>query len=219
MTANPRASLFEDFNLPKKPPEEPTPSEPTFSVADLAAARLEAWNDGYLTAAAANATNLQRDGQTVFAELLARSDDIDKGLGLMAEQNAALIARWLVDTFVAAFPELANQPLAGRRRAVMDVLHSALRSQSKIEVRGERKPSISFHTMHDVCRQIEAQQIEDPSDSSIIIAWQQGEAQIDPSRTWEDIRQAIMPLAAADDAGQRGFQILLAQREAIRHVG
>lgn len=218
MTASRVAGMFEDFNLPEKPAEEPRPPEPGFSVGELDAARLEAWNEGYMAAAAAGADTLRRDGQSVLAELLARSDDIDSQVGLMAERNAASIARWLVDTFVAAFPNLANYPVTGRTRAVMDVLEATLRSQSKIEVRGEKGPTVSFHTMHDVCRQIEAQQTEDPSGGSIIIAWQQGEARIDQSRTWEDIRKAILPLAAAE-AAEHGFQILLAQRESIRHVG
>jgi hypothetical protein len=220
LTFNAAARLFEDFNLPATPAEDADapPAEPTFTVAELSAARQEAWNDGYLSAAAANSHILGRDGQRIFAELLARADDIDKGLELMAERNAAAIAHWLAAAFVAALPNLSDGSLPGRTRAVMDLLRSALRSQSKIELHNETGTTVSFHSMHDVCRQIESQQTDEPSDGSIIIAWQQGEAQINPARTWDEIRTAIMPLAAGE-AAETSLELRITQEESMGHVG
>jgi len=217
MAFNPTARLFEDFNLPEKPAEDLPPPEPTFSAAELSAGRLEAWNEGYLAGAAVSADSLHRDGQGIFAEFLARSDELDEALARMTERNAAAIARWLVCTFLTAFPDLSNGSMAGRTKAVAELLQPALRSQTKIEVRGDNAPAVSFHTMYDVCRQIEAQQIENPSGGSIAIAWQQGEAELNPARTWEDIRSAIMPLAA-EEAAAESFRLTLTQGESIRHV-
>jgi hypothetical protein len=220
MTSSSSAWLFEDFSQPEKPvgAADAPPPEPTFDAAELAAARLESWNDGYLASAAASSHSLDRDGQTIFADLLARADDMDEKLGQMAEQNAIAIARWLAVTFATAFPNLSDGSMVGRTRAVVNLLQSTLRSQSKIEVRGERGPTVSFHSMHDVCREIETQQIEDPTGGSIFIAWQQGEAQINPSRTWDDIRSAIMPVAAGE-AAENSFELRVTQGESIRHVG
>src|SRR3954453_19861335 len=99
MPPRPAASMFKDFNLPEQPAADPAPPEPTFTAAELSAARQEAWNDGYVAAAAASNHTLGRDGQRIFAELLARADDIDNALKQMAEQNAAAIARWLAAAF------------------------------------------------------------------------------------------------------------------------
>jgi hypothetical protein len=195
------ARMLEDFNLPERVAEaaDALPPEPTFSVSELAAARLEAWNDGYMAAAAADGNNRGRDEQRVFAELLARTEEIDQRLEQMIAQNATAIARWLVAAFTAALPSLSEGSKEGRIGAVMDLLGSALKSQSKIELRAAAGVTVSFHSMHDVCRQIETWQADEPTDG-ITIAWQQGEALIDPSRTWEEIRNAILPLAAAEPA-------------------
>jgi hypothetical protein len=220
LTFEAAARLFEDFNLPAKPAEaaDAPPAEPTFTVSELAAARQEAWNDGYLAAAAANNHILGRDGQRIFAELLARADDIDKGLELMAERNAAALAHWLAAAFVTALPNLSDGSMAGRTSAVMDLLRSALRSQSKIELHRETGNTVSFHNMHDICRLIESQQTDEPTDGSITIAWQQGEAQINPTRTWEEIRTAIRPLAAGE-AVETSLELRITQEEFMRHVG
>jgi hypothetical protein len=220
MTVHALAGLFQDFNLPvvSASPAELVPAEPTFTAAELAAARDEAWNDGYMTGSNADGQNIAREGRQVFGDMLARSDELDKWLGAMAEQSASALARWLVSAFVTAFPDLSNGSPTGRTRAVMELLQSALRSQSKIEVHDSAGHVVSFHTMHDVCRQIETQQAEDPSGGSIVIAWQQGEAQIDLSRTWADIRNAIMPLVF-DTAVNASFKISVTQEESVSHVG
>jgi hypothetical protein len=219
-TSHSIARLFEDFNSPGMPLDaaDAPPPEPTFDAAELSAARQEAWNDGFLAASAAAAIDIGREERRVFEALLARADDIDKSLGLMAAHNAAAIADWLVMTFITTFPDLAKDALTDRTRAVADLLQPVLRSQSKIEVRGESGSTVSCHSMHDVCRQIAAQQSEDPSGGTIIVAWQQGEAEIDPSRTWQDIRSAIMPVAAGGTA-DGSFELTVKQGEFIRHVG
>ncbi len=218
MPPRPAASMFEDFNLPEQPAADPAPPEPTFTAAELSAARQEAWNDGYVAAAAASNHTLGRDGRRIFAELLARADDIDNALEQMAEQNAAAIARWLAAAFETALPNLSGGEMEGRTRAVMDLLRSALRSQSKIELRDEAGTTVSFHSMHDACREIETQQAEEPTDGGITIAWQQGEVRIDASRTWDEIRNAMLPLAAGD-AAESSFALRITQGESTQHVG
>lgn len=217
----PRAMTFllEDFNQPEQAADaaDAPPPEATFSASELAAARMEAWNDGYLAARGANAGNAGREAQKASADLLTRSDALDKRLEEIAERNAASVARWLVATFVTAFPHLPHGSMAARTGIVASLLQSTLMSQSTIEVRGGEGPAVSCRTMYEVYRQIEARQIEDPSGSNIVIAWQQGEARLDPSRTWEDIRSAIMPLAAAT-AAETSFQLIVTPEDLNRHV-
>jgi hypothetical protein len=195
------ARMLEDFNLPEQLAEaaDAPPAEPTYSVSELAAARQEAWNDGYMAAVAADGCNRGHNEQRIFAELLSRADDIDQRLEQMIVQNATAITRWLVATFMVALPNLSDGSKEDRVGAVMDLLGSALRSQSKIELRNATGATVSFHSMHDVCRQIAMWQADEPTDE-ITIAWQQGEAQINSARIWEEIRSAILPLAATDAA-------------------
>ncbi|WP_428487335.1 hypothetical protein [Rhodopila sp.] len=195
--------LFENFNLPEAVADaaDTAPAEPTFSASALSAARQEAWNDGYLAASVAHARDLGQECRQVFADLLARSEDMDRKLGAIAEQSAASVARWLVGTFVAAFPVLAAAGPDGRIQVVADLLQPVLRSQSRIELRDRTGSSTFCESMHDVWRQIETRQTEDPTAGDIIVAWPQGEARISSTQIWDDIRAAIMPLAtdAADD--------------------
>ncbi len=189
---------FEDFNRPAETVET-APPEPTFSASDLATARHEAWNEGFIAAGRGQARDNARATEQAFAALLARSDEIDRELERVAERNAAAITRWLVQAFVTTLPALASASLLGRARLATGLLQTNLRSQSRIEVRAGGGPIVACETMHDAWRQIEQWYANDPPPGDIMIDWQQGRAIIDTQRTWDQIRAAILPLAEDPD--------------------
>jgi hypothetical protein len=212
--------LFENFNLPDGADDEADalPPEPMFSQAELAAARAEAWNDGYLAAARQTAERLARDARLVFADLLARSEEMDSQLVAMAEQNAAAVAHWLADSFVAAFPGLAAAAMDQRIRRVAELLQPVLKSQVNIEVHDGSGPPVRCDSLSDVWRHIQARQTEHPTGGDIVVAWPRGEARISGDAAWQDIRAAMMPLTqdAPDDAA---FRFTIKRTEYAGHVG
>lgn len=219
------ARLFENFNLPDGPPEDAdlAPPEPTFTVAEMSATRNEAWNEGYITASRSGARALGRESQQVFADLLARAEDMDDRLDAMAEHYADAIARWLVQVFVTAFPAMAADSMDGRIRRVAEQLRPVLRSQTRIGVRDATGCAVWCETMADVWRHVQTRQVEEPACGDIVISWPQGEARISNETTWQAILAAVMPLlgddAAADAAADAGFQFIVRPLELIEHVG
>jgi hypothetical protein len=219
IAARPGAALclFEDFNRPDRQDADAPPPPPTFSEVELAAAREEAWNDGYLVATKAAERRWEDQSRQVFEELMAGAQEMDRKLDEMAEHNAASVARWLIQTFVTAFPALSASAALARTQRVADLLHSTLRSHSRIEVRHDDGPTVTCETMEEAWRHIEARHREDPAAGDIVVAWPQGQVLIDPQRAWEEIRAAILPIAA--DSGTEPFHMTIKQGEYPNHVG
>ncbi len=209
------ARWFEDFNRVVEETSAATdaPPAPTYTAAEMSAARLEAWNDGFLAASRSQATASAGVSQQLFEELLSQADALDRKLETAAEQHATSITRWLARTVMTALPDQSAAAMVQRTRLVAEMLRSALRSQSRIEVRIGSRPVMTYETMQDFCQQIAQHDLVDHSVHDIVITWDQGEARIDIEQTWDRIKAAILPLTG--DAQQSAT---VQQGECFSHV-
>jgi hypothetical protein len=208
--------LFENFNplTPAKP--QAPPPEPMFSQAELDMARQHGWNEGYLAASRAHDSESTSQARRAFAELLARFEDIDRRLDVLAEQHAVILAGWLGRTFIAAFPALADAALEGRIHRVAGLLRPLLRAQAKIELHEPAGHSIGCETMASLWQAIRQRRIEAP-DADIIIAWPGGEARISPAGIWDEIQAAILPVTEHSPPAE-SFQFTIKPLELTGHV-
>jgi len=197
------AAWFENFDEPEQiaPYAEPEPEKITFDAAELSAARAEAWNDGYLAASRADAQAMQRNGQAILEQLMDRLLEVEKKLEQLVEQSAASVTDWLVDSFLTTLPGLSDRFMAERTDVVGKLLKSALILKPRIELHRSQEPVACFADLAELSRQLEAEQGPDHPAGKIVIAWQQGEAQLDRARLWDDIRAAILPLKTAGQGG------------------
>ncbi len=131
------AQWFEDFGWPAEDPViDVTSPEEVYLAADLAAARQEAWNEGYLAACRATQHEAARVVRQSFADLLAQSEALDRRLDRLAEQNAAAIAHWLAEAFIAALPGLSQIAMRGRTEPAASLLHDTLCYATRVEISG-----------------------------------------------------------------------------------
>ena len=146
--------------------------------------------------------------------MLSQAEQLDQKLDNAAERNATLIARWLARNVAAVLPDLSATVMADRTSRVAALLRSALRSQTRIELRIGNEPVTMCETMQDLCQQIAQRNLADHPPDDVTITWEHGEARIDLEQTWQRIRAAILPLA--DNADQT---VNPGQRECLSHVG
>lgn len=207
---------FEDFNRAAELPEaeDDAPPEATYTAAELAAARLEAWNDGFVAASRGQAATHANVNDRLYRDMLSQAETLDQKLDIAAERNATLIARWLARNVIAVLPDLSAAVMADRTRRVAAMLRSALRSQTRIELRVGGETVMMCETMQDLCQQIAQRNLTDHPPGDVTIAWEHGEARIDLEQTWHRIRAAILPLA--DNADQT---VNPGQGECLSHVG
>ena len=207
---------FEDFNRAAEvnEPEDEAAPEQTYTAAEMAAARLEAWNDGFVAASRGQAATHANANDRLYREMLSQAEQLDQKLDNAAERNATLIARWLARNVAAVLPDLSATVMADRTSRVAALLRSALRSQTRIELRIGNEPVTMCETMQDLCQQIAQRNLADHPPDDVTITWEHGEARIDLEQTWQRIRAAILPLA--DNADQT---VNPGQRECLSHVG
>jgi len=194
------AKWFEDFGNPADDAvTEAAPPEEVFHAADIAAARQEAWNEGYLAACRATQHETARAARQGFADLLAQSEALDRRLDQLAEQNAAAIAQWLAEAFIAALPSLSHAALRSRTELAASLLHETLRHATRIEVSGGPDPVVVCEALEDAWREVERRCAEDLAPDGVTIAWPRGGAHLQAERSWAEIRAAIQPLLEPHD--------------------
>jgi hypothetical protein len=210
------ARWFEDFNRVSEEAEAAAdaPPERTYTASEMSAARQEAWNDGFLAASRGQVSATARGSELLFQELLSQAEALDRKLDTTTEQHATSITRWLARNIMTALPDLSAAAMADRTRLVAGMLRTALRSQSRIEVRAGGKAVMICETMQDLCYQITRHEMIDHSTGDIVIAWDQGEARIDIEQTWDRIKAAILPLT-----GDIQQTVATTQTERHSHVG
>jgi hypothetical protein len=189
------AQWFEDFGRPDEDHGiEAAPSEQVFLAADLASARQEAWNEGYLAACRATQQEAARAVRQSFVDLLVQSEALDRRLDRLAEQNAVAIAHWLADAFIAALPSLSPAALRSRTEIAATLLHDTLRHATRIEISGGAGPVVACEALEDAWHEVERRLAEDPAPDDLTIGWPRGGAHLQAERSWADIRAAIQPL-------------------------
>ena len=188
----------EDFDLPPESdsPPEPEAIEPTFSAAELEAARAEAWKAGSdaATAAAAAADHAaMRDTVAAVARQLAaaHAELLD-----LAEQSATAVARLLLGSLGVVLPELAARYGEAELQAIIRIVLPGLFKEPAVTLR--INPSHSATLTREIERLdpdlAERMQIV-PTDSipagDARIAWRNGGATRDAAGLWEQVTEAL----------------------------
>jgi len=206
----------EDFDLaPGALPPEPEVIEPTFSAADLEAARTAAWAAAH-TAAAAEAAAADhaaiRQSVAVMAEHLAAARE---ELALQADQAATAIAELLLASLGAVLPALAARYGEAELTAMARIVLPGL----------FREPAVTVRLNPQHCAAMAAQ-IErlDPDLAARVqivpagaippgdarIAWRNGSAVRDTTALWTQVVEAL---------GLAGLSPAIAEPREIEHAG
>lgn len=204
----------EDFGRPVEEPQESvTPPEPLFTSAELEAARLQAWNEGYMAALGDSQVANLRRAADVFSDLLVQANRFHKRLDELVDRSAVALGAWLAEALSTILPSLSAGFAAARREAVATVLRDTLYKAARIEVSGGGAPTKSFATLEDVwCEVVHRSQMV-PAAGDIAVVWPDALACFDSSRTWQQISEAILPVSAPSHDSNRETVLVLSPAE------
>lgn len=207
----------EDFDMPAGRSRAPEPEviEPTFSAAELEAARAEAWQAGSAAATAEAAAADHAVIRQTVAALAERLAAAHHELLDLAEQSAATIARLLLGSLGTVLPRLAAQYGEAELQAIIRIVLPGLFKEPAVTLR------INPQHCDTVTREIERLDPELaarmqilPTDSIAVgdvrIAWRSGGATRDAAALWE---QVVATLALS------GLSPMLAEPKELEHAG
>jgi flagellar biosynthesis/type III secretory pathway protein FliH len=207
------AALFaEDFDLAAEvsldEPHvlEPEIIEPTFTTADIEAARRDGWEDGHEAGrieATAQQTEIAKDALTMVATSL---QTMRTEFAEHTDQQATLIAEAILTSLAAMFPELCKRHGAEEARAVAREILPTLSKEPGITIRvsPETVPAVAAEVARldpALARAIKLDAAEDFAPSDIRILWQCGSARRDERA----LKGAIV--AALDQVGLLSVKI------------
>ncbi len=188
----------EDFDLLPDRDSAPEPEviEPTFSAAELEAARAEGWQAGsdaaFAEAAAADQTVIRQTVTAVVAQLdAARVELVD-----LAEQSAATIARLLLGSIGAVLPELAARYGEAELQAVIRVVLPGLFKEPAVTLRiNPQHCATVAHEIERVDPDLAARLQIMPTESIPVgdarVGWRNGGATRDVATLWEQVTATL----------------------------
>ncbi|HVC59136.1 MAG TPA: hypothetical protein VND19_02080 [Acetobacteraceae bacterium] len=198
----------EDFDLSARDhPAEPEVIEPSFSAAELDAARTEAWQAGSAAAAveaeAADHAAIRQTVAAVAAQLAAAHD----ALLDLAEQSAATIAGLLLGSLGVVLPALAAHHGEAELQAVIRIVLPGLFKEPAVTLRINPRHCTAVareieRLDPDLAGRLQIVPIESIPAGDARIAWRNGGATRDAAALWEQVAAALalagLPPAVAE---------------------
>lgn len=196
-----RGGLFSiDFDAPPEPaaPPEPEVIEPVFSIAELDAARAEAWRDGHAAAMADAVRDHEAVARDTLATVAAALADARSAAVGSAQDAAEALARLLFDCFASAFPSLAARQGEAEVRSIVSHVVPLMHHEPTITVRVspnaaeiiERDIAILNPDLADQVRVIATDTV---AVGDVRIAWRNGTAVRDTAAIWANIESVLAP--------------------------
>jgi flagellar assembly protein FliH len=218
----PGVLFAEDFDQVEQslPDPDPTPEpeviEPTYTAADIAAAREQGFLDGHAEATTAAATSDQTAIRNALAAIARQLEAARDESAAIADASADAVARLLLQTLATLFPALCARHGEAELTAVLRVVLPALTAEPAITVRANphNAPALAREIARldpDLVARIQLVPTDALARGGVRIAWRHGTAVRDAAALWAQV---------ADVLGQAGLlpETAAAIRE-IEHVG
>lgn len=215
-----RLALFaEDFDLSRVAGDTPEPEviQPGFSAADVAAARAQAWAEGFESGAGEAQKRATRDVGVLLDRIAATLRETRADVMAIAEQAADAITRTLLDSLGAVLPALCAQYGDDELRALVRKILPAL----------AREPSVTMrlHPAHIPALMRELDRL-DPELSERVhllpveaiplgdarVSWQDGIAVRDAADLWRQVQAVLVPAGLLTP-------VATAREKELQHVG
>ncbi len=188
----------EDFDLlaARDNPPEPEVIEPTFSAAELEAARAEAWQAGSdaasAAAAAADHAAIRQTVAAVAEQLAAAHDELLD----LAEQSATAIARLLLSSLGVVLPELAARYGEAELQAIIRIVLPGLFKEPAVTLRiNPQHCTIIAREIErldpDLAARLQIVPAESIPAGDARINWRNGGATRDAAALWEQVAATL----------------------------
>jgi flagellar assembly protein FliH len=230
-TSSHRAILFEeDFDRPPPPPppSEPEVVEPSFSAAELEAARADAWDEGYAAATEDANTAAARAAGQALANIADQIAAANTEMQATAEQSAEAIAHLVMAGFAAAFPALCARHGATEVNAILRMVLPALYQEPKITVRASPSTAAAItRLIADLDPDLEPRVLLVPTDAmgagDVRVTWSEGGASRDTAKLWDAIecvlgQSGLLPASTTEHHESAPAPVPRAVKE-LEHAG
>ncbi len=200
----------EDFDAPAgvtvldEAADEQQPSPPSFTEADLAAARAEAYAEGHRRGLAQAAADRAEVTRQLLATIAQRLQEGNGEAARAAEVAAEGVARLLLGTLAALLPSLFARHGAAEVAALAKALLPALHGETEVTV--EVAPALVREVAHaleglDLAQRaaLTLRATETVAPGDVRILWRDGAAVRDGAALWRAVVEALAPFDLAPE--------------------
>lgn len=198
-TQGPGALFAEDFDLPRRA-AMPAPEviNPTYSAAELAEARAEAWAAGHAAGTMEANRTIAAMTRSLLEAIAAALHDAKAAASTVAERSVEAIARLLLDSLGKLFPALSERYGEAELRALIHAILPALAQEPMITVR--LNPVHTPALMRELDRldpelveRVRLLPVEAIAAGDVRVTWRDGAASRDTAKLWQQVRAVLEP--------------------------
>src|SRR5208282_4111939 len=196
-----RGLLFaEDFDLPRRRDAMPDPEviNPTYTAAELAEARAEAWAGGHAAGTAEANTTIAATTRLLLDAISAALRDATAEATAVAERSVEAIARLLLDSLAKLFPELCERHGEAELCALIRTILPALAQEPTLTVRVNpaHTPALMRELDRldpDLVERVRLVPVEAIATGDVRVSWRDGTARRDTAALWQQVRAVLEP--------------------------
>jgi flagellar assembly protein FliH len=178
-------------------PEEP--AAPAITADDIAAARADAYAEGYAAGLARAAADPAEITWQMLSTIADRLDGARRDVGRVTEEGAAEVARSLMGTLVDVLPTASARHAAAELAALMRAVLPGLVREPQVTIRvNPLMSSVVEDTLGTLDPDLVDRVVTVPTGTMLPgdarIAWADGVAMRDTAARWRAIREVLEPL-------------------------
>ena len=189
----------EDFDLPHRAAlAEPEVITPTYTAAELAEARAEAWAGGHTAGTAEANHTIAATTQSLLDAIAAALNDAKAAANAVAERSVEAIARLLLDSLGKLFPALCEHYGEAELCALIHTILPALAQEPTITVRlnPEHTPALMRELDRldpELVERVRLLPVEAIEVGDVRVSWHDGSATRDTAALWQQVRAVLEP--------------------------
>jgi flagellar biosynthesis/type III secretory pathway protein FliH len=195
-----RGALFaEDFDLPRRDATaEAEVVNPTYTAAELAETRAEAWAGGLAVGTADTNSTIAATTSALLESIAAALRDARVQAGAIAERSVESIARLLLDSLAKLLPALCERHGEAELCALIRIILPALAQEPTITVRVNpvHTPALMRELDRldpDLVECVRLVPIEAIAAGNVRVSWHDGSATRDTASLWQQVRAVLEP--------------------------
>jgi flagellar assembly protein FliH len=195
----PGALFAEDFDLPRRD-AMPAPEviNPTYSAAELAEARAEAWAAGHAAGTMEANRTLTATTRSLLEAIAAALHDAKAAANTVAERSVEAIARLLLDSLGKLFPALCERHGEAELCALVHTILPALAQEPTITVRLNpvHTPALMRELDQldpELVERVRLLPVEAIAAGDVRVSWRDGAASRDTAKLWQQVRAVLEP--------------------------
>jgi flagellar assembly protein FliH len=190
----------DDFDLPAEAEAVPEPQviPPSFSAADIAAARAEAWAEGHEAGSTEARAGLAADTHGLLDDIARLLREAGTAAADIADRSAESIARLLLDCLAAIVPALCARHGEAELLALIGAIRPALAREPSVTVRLNPRhiPALMRELDRldpDLSERMQLVPVEAIAPGDLRVSWQDGAAIRDAAALWRQVHDVLEP--------------------------